>query len=88
MQQELSTAHQHRKEFKQRATLERMEARNELANAKAEAEDKSAAHYLRELNTVEEIRRLFATIKAVEGRLGTGSTTQVQVPQPNGDQIL
>ena len=84
----LSSAHQERKNFKARAQSESLEYRNQLANAKAEDGKKSAAQHLRDLNNIEDVRRLFNTIKAVEGKLKTGSTTQVQVTQANGSKIM
>ena len=84
----LSKAHKERSLFKLRATSASMEYRNQLAKAKEDAGDLSAANYLRQLNTTEATRKLFSNIRAVEQKLRAGSTSQVQITKNDGEVIL
>ena len=57
---------------------------NQLAKAKEEAGNKTAANYLRELNEKETIRIFFHRIKRIEQRINAGSTSQVQTTKADG----
>ena len=80
----LTKAHNERQEFKNRASSASLEYRNQLAKAKEEAGDLTAANYLRQLNEKEAIRKLFGSIRAVEQKLHAGATSQIQVKQEDG----
>ena len=80
----LKEAHNRRRKYKKEAVQQSMEYRNQLAKAKEEAGNKTAANYLRELNEKEAIRILFHRIKLVEKRINAGSTSQVQTTRADG----
>ena len=80
----LKEAHERRRKYKKIATEQSMEYRNQLAQAKEEAGNKTAATYLRELNEKEAIRILFHRIKLIEKRINAGTTSQIQRTQEDG----
>ena len=84
MKEKLKEAHQRRKQYKKIAEEQSIEYCNQLAKAKEEAGNKSAANYLQELNEKEAIRKLFHKIKIVEEKLNAGTTSQVQVTNTQG----
>ena len=80
----LKLAHQKRKEFKLRAPAESLEYRNQLAAAKEKEGKLSAANHLRSMNEREELRKLFRTIKIIEGKVKAGTTAKVQITNDEG----
>ena len=88
MQVKLKEAHQRRKKYKKMAEEQSIEYRHQLAKAKEEAGNKSAASYLRDLNEKEAIRKLFHKIKTVEQKLRAGSTSHVQVTNAQGQKEI
>ena len=81
---QLKLAHQKRKEFKLRAPAESLEYRNQLAAAKEKAGNLTAANHLRSMNEKEELRKLFRTIKIIEGKCNAGTTAKVQIINEEG----
>ena len=65
---QMELAHSKRKEFKLRAPAESLEYRNQLAAAKEKEGKLSAANHLRSMNEREELRKMFRTIKIIEGK--------------------
>jgi hypothetical protein len=61
-----------------------IEFRTQLAMAKEEAGEVKAATALRNMNRIEEQRRLFRRIRHMEGKIQSGNTTQVTITSPNG----
>ena len=54
-----------------------LEYRTQLAMAKEEAGEMKAATYLRQINSIEDTRRLFQQIRHIEGKVFAGSTSRI-----------
>ena len=64
-----------------------LEYRQQLAAAKEEAGDTTAAVYLRNLNRVERQRKKFQNIRQMEKKIKGGSTNKVIVTKDNGEVV-
>ena len=84
--EEVQKAHDERRRIKNIAESLSIEYRTRLAQAKEAENDIPAATHLRNMNKAEAQRRLFRTIKVVEQKLSSGSTSRVIVMTANGDQ--
>ena len=82
---QMELAHSKRKEFKLRAPAESLEYRNQLAAAKEKEGKLSAANHLRSMNEREELRKMFRTIKIIEGKCKAGTTAKVQITTDEGE---
>ena len=62
-----------------------LEYRQQLAAAKEAAGEITAATYIRNLNRVEQQRRVFQNIRRMEDKVKGGSTNKVIITEENGD---
>ena len=79
----IKLAHAYKKECKQNDESMNLEYRSQLAIAKENNGEGSAATYIRTRNAIENKRRLFRNIKFIEGKTIGGFTTKVDVTQNN-----
>ena len=70
----ITAAHKNRKQCKQAAESLSLEYITQLALAKEENGDITAANFLKNINSVEATRRLFRNIRKMEGKVSGGST--------------
>ena len=73
-----------RRKAKKGAEALSLEYRTQLAIAKEEAGEMKAAQYLRQLNNVENTRKLFQQIRHIEGKIFSGFTSRVTVVNDDG----
>ena len=73
----IKEAHKKRKQCKEKAESLSLEYRTQLAVAKEEAGQGSAATILRNMNNIEASRRLFRNIRQMEGKLLGGCTSKL-----------
>ena len=84
--EEIQQAHDERRRIKNIAESLSIEYRTRLAQAKEAENDIPAATHLPNMNKAEAQRCLFRTIKVVEQKLSSGSTSRVIVTTANGGQ--
>ena len=74
---EIKAAHGKKRKCKQLAETLSLEYRTQLALAKEKAGETTAANFLRNMNSVEGIRRVYRNIRRMEGKVRGGSTYKI-----------
>ena len=77
-------SHARRKKVKIMAESLSLEYRTRLALAKEEAGEIEAATFIRNMNALEDQRKLFRNIRHMEGKIKGGNTSKVVVTAPDG----
>ena len=83
---QIQAAYKKRKRCKDKAESLSLEYRTQLAAAKEDAGEGSAADFLRNMNGVEATRRLFRNIRRMEGKIRGGCTSKVTT-RVNGREV-
>ena len=85
--QNIKQTYKLRLKIKRMAISLNLEYRTRLAEAKEEAGEIKAAVYIRNLNRIEEVRKIFQNIRVMEKKLKGGSTSKVVITSDDGTKI-
>ena len=86
VEQKIKEAYQNRKKCKKMARSLSLEYRHQLAQAKEEAGETAAATYIRNLDNIEAVRKLFRNIRHIEDIIRGGATNQVVLTDSEGNE--